>query len=74
MPIENADYFIKVIPFPLSVPAFVHLNSDGTYTVFLNANMDFEHQLDGLEHEYWHILHDDLYGDKDIRTVEEQYK
>lgn len=74
MPIEDADYFIKVIPFPLPVPAFVHLNSDGTYTVFLNANMDFEHQLDGMEHEIWHILHDDLYGDKDIRTVEEQYK
>lgn len=74
MPIEGADYFIKVIPFPLPVPAFVHLNSDGTYTVFLNANMDFEHQLDGMEHEIWHIIHDDLYSEKNIIDIEPQLK
>lgn len=73
MPIENADYFIRVLPFPVAIPAFVHLNRDGTYSIFLNANLDFEHQLDGMEHELWHILHDDLYGDKDIADLEPQY-
>lgn len=72
LPIENADYFVKVIPFPLPVPAFVHLNPDSTYTIFLNSNMDYEHMLDGFEHEIWHIIHDDLHGDKDIKDIEPQ--
>lgn len=70
MPIEDADYFIRVLPFPTKVPAFVHLNPDGTFVVFLNANLDFQHQLDGWEHEIWHIIRDDLYGDKDIVDIE----
>lgn len=73
MPIEDADYFVKVIPFPVPIPAFVHLNCDGTYVVFLNANLDFEHRIDGYEHELWHIIHDDLYGDKDIVDLEPQF-
>mgnify|MGYP007101839783 CR=1 FL=1 len=70
MPIEDADYFIRLLPFPVRVPAFVHLNSDGTYVIFLNSNLDFSHRLDGWEHELWHILHDDLYGDKAIEDIE----
>lgn len=70
MPIEDADYFIRVIPFPLPIPAFVHLNSDGTYTICLNANLDFEHQLNGYIHEIWHIIRDDFYSDKDIKEIE----
>lgn len=72
MPIEDCDYFVKVIPFPVRVPAFVHLNSDGTYIIFLNANLDFEHLIDGWEHELMHILRDDLFGDKDIADIEPQ--
>ncbi len=74
MPIENADYFIKVIPFPLPVPAFVHLNADGTYVIFLNSNMDYDHLIDGYEHELWHILRDDLYGEKNIEDIEPQLR
>lgn len=73
MPIENADYFIRVVPFPLPVPAFLHLNPDDTYTLVLNANLDFEHHLDGWEHEMLHIIRNDFYGDKDIRDIEPQF-
>ena len=72
MPIEDADYFVKVIPFPIPVPAFLHLNQDDTYVLFLNANMDYDHWLDGWEHEMWHIVRDDMYGDKDILDIEKQ--
>lgn len=74
MPIENADYFIKVIPFPVPVPAFIHLNSDGTYNIFLNSNLDYDHMLDGYEHELWHIIRGDFYGDKGILDIEEQLR
>ena len=72
MPIEDADYFVKVIPFPIPVPAFLHLNSDDTYVLFLNANMDYDHWLNGWEHEMMHIVRDDMYGDKDILDIEKQ--
>lgn len=70
LPLENADYFIKVIPFGVPIPAIVRLNSDGTYTLFLNADYDYEHWLNSYVHELFHIIRDDLYGDKDIRDIE----
>lgn len=72
MPIENADYFVRVIPFPVSVPAFLRLNSDGTYCLYFNANSDREHWIDSYEHELWHMIDDELYGEKDIRDIEVQ--
>lgn len=73
MPIEGLDYFVQVIPFPLPVPAFVHLNSDNSYTIFINANLNSERQMEGFEHELKHIMNDDFFGDKDIRDLEPQY-
>ena len=72
LPIENADYFVKVIPFPPEVPvsAFLRLNEDDTYTVYFNARLDREHWLDGYEHELWHMIRDDLYGEKDAYLIE----
>ena len=71
LPIEDADYFVRVIPFGVSIPAFIRLNPDGyTYTLYLNSEYDFEHWLNDYEHELWHVIHDDLYGTKDIRDIE----
>lgn len=70
LPIEGRDYFIVVIPFHTPIPAAIRLNSDGTYTMYLNSEFDFEHWLDGYEHEMWHMIRDDLYGEKDIRDIE----
>lgn len=70
LPVENWDYFIVVTPFNVPIPAALRLNSDDTYTLYLNSEYDFEHWLDGWEHELWHIIHDDLYGGKDIRNIE----
>ena len=70
MPIEDADYFVRVVKFPVPICACLSLNPDGTYSLYLNADMDFDHWIDGWEHEIWHILRDDLYGDKDIAEIE----
>ena len=38
LPMEDRDYFIRVLPFGVSVPAFIRLNPDGvTYTLYLNS-------------------------------------
>lgn len=70
MPIENADYHIFVMHFPAPVPACCHLNDDGTYCIYLNADYDFSHWMDSYEHELWHIIRDDFYGGKDIADLE----
>ena len=70
MPIEDGDYFIRVISFGVPVPACIRLNSDGTYSLYLNADYDWEHWIDGWEHEIWHILHDDMYGERTIDSIE----
>lgn len=71
MPLENADYFIYILQLPDGVPGAIRLNSDDTYSVYLNPYYDFEHQLDTYEHELWHIIRNDLYGDKSIEDVED---
>ena len=70
--IEGADYFVRVIDFPKDVNrvGFVLLNSDGTYSVYLNARASAYAQKKAMRHEYRHMANDDLYGDKDIRTIE----
>ena len=75
LPMEERDYFVKVIPFGVSIPAFIRLNPDGiTYTLYLNADYDFSHWLDGYEHELWHMIRDDLFGDKEITEIETELR
>ena len=74
MPIENADYFIYMLPFHLPTPSCIRLNSDGTYSVYLNSEYDKEHWIDGYEHELWHIIHNDFYNNKEITEIEKQLK
>jgi len=71
LPMENRDYFVQVIHFGVPIPAFVRLNPDGvTYTLYLNADMDFEHWLNSYPHELKHMYEDDLFGEKDIKEIE----
>lgn len=71
MPIENADYYIYVMRLPDGVRGAIRLNSDSTYSIYLNPDYGFEGNLDTYEHELWHIIHGDLYGDKDVRDIED---
>ena len=70
--IEGADYFVRVIDFPKGInrAGFVLLNSDGTYSVYLNARASAYAQKKAMRHEYRHMADDDMYGDKDIRSIE----
>jgi len=75
LPMEERDYFVRVLPFGVPIPAFIRLNPDGiTYTLYLNADYDFSHWLDGYEHELWHMIHDDMFKDCDITEIEPNLK
>jgi hypothetical protein len=55
---------------PPKIYAFVMLNSDDTFSIFLDPNRSHEQQLDDYEHELWHIIRDDLYSDLPVRLIE----
>lgn len=68
--LEGADFFVRLVDLPPTVNGICSPNDDGTYNIYLNSRKDFDHQLDGYDHECDHIEDDDFYGDKDIRDVE----
>ena len=70
--IEGADYFVRLVDFPLGVGSngMLLLNEDGTYSVYLNARASADKQKKAMRHEYDHLANDDMYGDKDIRNIE----
>lgn len=70
LPLEGSDYFIKLMPLPPKIFAFVRSNCDGTYTIYLDPRRDRYHQIDDYEHELWHIIRDDLYNGLPLYIVE----
>lgn len=70
LPLEGADYFIYYMKMPPKIYAFVMLNSDATYSVFLDPSRSFEQLLDDYEHELWHIIRDDFYNGLPIYVIE----
>lgn len=70
MIIENADYFVRLVPLPSCVGGVVSPNEDGTFNMYLNANKSKEDLIDDYIHEYEHIDNDDFYNGKPIEEVE----
>lgn len=68
---EGVDYFVRVIPFPVGrVGGMVTPNDDGTYSVYINANLDRERQMEAYRHELKHIANGDFYNGKPIEEIE----
>lgn len=72
LPIEDADYFIRFMQMPRGIYAFLMLNDDGTYSMYLDPRRDKEHQLDDYTHELWHILRDDIYDSRAVAEAEDE--
>lgn len=70
MLIENADYFIRMVPFPVGIGGAVTPNDDGTFSIYINQNEDYVHNREALDHEVEHILQDHFYADKPIEVIE----
>ena len=70
MIIENADYFIRVIPMPPRLNGLVSPNDDGTFNMYLSANRFSPEIIDDYIHEYEHIDNDDFNNEKPIGEIE----
>ena len=70
-PIENIDYFVHVVPFPvLSVGGMVMPNDDGTFSIYINSRLSRERQKQALRHELKHITDGDFWNDRPIEQIE----
>lgn len=69
MIIEDADYFIRIIPFPpgCGCKAMVLLNDDSTYSVYADPAATQEDLL----HELRHIQNDDFSNGRPITEIED---
>lgn len=54
---------------PFGIKASVHKNSDGSYTIIIDAHLSKEQQVKEYEHEMKHILSDD-FEKSDVQTIE----
>ena len=61
-PIEDADYFVRVVDFHnCAVSGAVLPNDDGTFSVYINNRVSRESQKKALRHEVAHIELDHFY-------------
>lgn len=73
MLLENADYFVRLVPFPPgAIDGCVTPNDDGTFSVYLDSNVSREKQLKALGHELNHIELDHFYEDKPQEQMERE--
>ena len=70
MLIEDADYFIRIVDFPVGCgcDGIVTPNDDSTYSIYLDARTTHERRLSACSHEVNHIEHNDF---DDCRTIEQ---
>lgn len=66
------DYIVRLIDLPYSVGGMVSVDETGFANIYINARMSIEQQRKNLKHELKHLKDNDIYNDKDIRTVEHQ--
>ena len=73
MLIENADYFVRLVDLPGSVGGACNPNEDGTFNIYLNANLttDRDRLVENFLHEWEHLEDDDLFGDKAVEEIED---
>ena len=63
MGILTNDIIVKLIDFPTTAKEAVTENEDGTYTVFINAKLTREKQLEAYMHALGHIMGSDFEKD-----------
>lgn len=68
--IENADYFVRVVPLPWPIYAMTASNPDGTFSVYLNSRNTYGQTRKAIDHEYEHMKKDDFHSDLPIELIE----
>lgn len=64
--------FVRLVSLPEAVKAVVLPNDDGTFDIYINANLPDELQNRALEHELRHIRKDHFYNDDPVWLNEQE--
>lgn len=74
MLIEGADYFVRLVDFPVGCgcDGMVTPNDDSTYSIYLDARTTHERQVTACSHEVKHIEHNDFDNARDIEQAEKE--
>ena len=67
---DNGEIFVRIVPFPCAVGGMVIPNDDGTYNVYINANLSNQRQRKAFIHELMHIERGDLYSSAPIEEID----
>jgi len=70
MLLENADYFVRIVDFPIGADGAVIPNDDGTFSVYLDANLSDDRRKVAMDHELIHMERDHFYTDAPVAQVE----
>jgi hypothetical protein len=66
---EGFDVNVVILENALGVPGSVCHNIDDSYTIFIDANLSYEKQLEVYEHEMNHIRSGD-FDKKNVNAIE----
>lgn len=66
------DYFVRLVRLPLKVEGVTVPNSDGSFSIYINALLPTEKQNEVLEHELRHISAEHFYVDMPVESMERQ--
>jgi Zn-dependent peptidase ImmA (M78 family) len=62
----GSQIFVRMIPLPIAARAVTLPNDDGTFDIYINANLPPEMQVRALEHELEHINQDHFYNEDPV--------
>ncbi len=66
---SNQDIQVRLIDFPAKVNETVTKNEDDSYTIFINAKLSYNKQVEAYEHAVKHIENGD-FEKTDINRIE----
>ena len=59
-PLLTEDIGVYFLNMDTSVHEEVHLNTDGSFSIFINARISYEQQMRAYQHAIKHIMNDDF--------------
>jgi len=66
-------YFVRLVPFPASIEGVTIPNDDGSFDIYLNADLCEAKRQDCLQHEIKHIIEDHFYQEaKSVIQLEQE--
>lgn len=66
-------YFVRQVPLPATIEGVSVPNDDGTFDIYLNANLCEARQQECLQHEIKHIIEDHFYQEtKTVSQLEQE--